>query len=194
MLIRSLMTSPAVTVSGDTPVGDALRLLDEHRITALPVIDRDGRLLGVVSEADLLRDAVPVDAPAGIAPLRLSTVTPARRIDELMTNLVISVDADADVDEAIDLMTSTMVKSLPVVLHGRVIGVISRSDVVHLLATRDRRIRDEVLVLLRGECDDCGVDVRDGVVTVTGATSDHERRLAELLAGAVAGVVAVHVR
>jgi CBS-domain-containing membrane protein len=124
----------------------------------------------------------------------LSTVTPARRIDELMTNLVISVDADADVDEAIDLMTSTMVKSLPVVLHGRVIGVISRSDVVHLLATRDRRIRDEVLVLLRGECDDCGVDVRDGVVTVTGATSDHERRLAELLAGAVAGVVAVHVR
>jgi CBS domain-containing protein len=194
MLIRSLMTSPAVTVSGDTPVGDALRLLDEHRITALPVVDRDGRLLGVVSEADLLRDAVPVDAPAGIAPLRLSTVTPARRIDELMTNLVISVDADSDVDEAIDLMTSTMVKSLPVVLHGRVIGVISRSDVVHLLATRDRRIRDEVLVLLRGECDDCGVDVRDGVVTVTGATSDHERRLAELLAGAVAGVVAVHVR
>ncbi len=194
MLIRSLMTSPAVTVSGDTPVGDAMRLLDAHRITALPVVDRDGRLLGVVSEADLLRDAVPVDAPAGVAALRLSTVTPARRIDELMTNLVISVDADADVDEAIDLMTSTMVKSLPVVLHGRVIGVISRSDVVHLLATRDRRIRDEVQVLLRGECDDCGVDVRDGVVAVTGATSDHERRLAELLAGAVAGVVAVHVR
>jgi len=94
MLIRSLMTSPAVTVSGDTPVGDAMRLLDAHRITALPVVDRDGRLLGVVSEADLLRDAVPVDAPAGVAALRLSTVTPARRIDELMTNLVISVDAD----------------------------------------------------------------------------------------------------
>ena len=58
MLVRDVMTSPAITVAPRTSVKDGLRLLDRHRVTSLPVVGADGHLLGIVSEADLLKDAV----------------------------------------------------------------------------------------------------------------------------------------
>jgi CBS domain-containing protein len=90
-------------------------------------------------------------------------------------------------------MWSTMVKSLPVLEHGRVAGMVSRSDVVHLLAGRDDRIRTEVRELLQAESPDWQVDVRDGVVTVVGPADPHERKLADVLAGTVRGVIAVRI-
>ncbi len=193
MLIRDLMTAPAVTVRPDTTIQEALRLLDAHLITTLPVVGPHGELTGIISEADLLADAVLVDVPAGSS-VRLSTPGARRRVGEVMTRLVVSIGTDADVGEAVDLMTSTMIKSLPVIEQDRVVGVISRSDVIHLLATRDQRIRGDVADLLHTESADWAVDVHDAEVVITGPTDEHQRKLAEVIAGSVQGVVAVHVR
>ena len=193
MLIRDLMTAPAVTVTALTPVGVALRLLDDLKITALPVVDTTGALVGIVSEADLVQDAS-LDDRAPKAAVRTTTDTPPRRIADVMNHLVVTVDADDELDVAIDLMSSTMVKSLPVLEHARVIGMISRSDVVHLLAGRDDRIRAEVSEVIQAENPDWQVDVDDGVVTVTGPADPQERNLAGVLAGTVRGVIAVRIR
>jgi CBS-domain-containing membrane protein len=186
------MTAPAVTVSPDTTIQEALRLLDDHQITTLPVVDRHGALTGIISEADLLADAGALDVPAGSS-VRLSIPGAPRRVGELMTRLVVTVSVDGDLDEAVDLMTSTMIKSLPVIENDRVVGVVSRSDIIHLLATRDQRIRRHVTDLLHDESDWL-VDVYDAEVVITGPDGEHERKVAEVLAGSVPGVVAVHVR
>lgn len=84
-------------------------------------------------------------------------------------------------------------KSLPVLLHDRVVGVISRRALLHALATRDQRIRSGLNALLRAESKDWCAEVRDGVATVTGPVDDDQRRIAEALAGTVPGVIAVQV-
>lgn len=193
MLIRNLMTAPAVTVTAETPIGTALRLLDDQKITAMPVVDKNGVLTGIVSEADIVQDATLLNDRVPIAAIRTTTETPPRRVADVMSYLVVTVDADDELGVAVDLMWSTMVKSLPVLEHGRVAGMISRSDVVHLLAGRDDRIRTEVRELLQAESPDWQVDVRDGVVTVVGPADPHERKLADVLAGTVRGVIAVRI-
>jgi CBS domain-containing protein len=194
MLIRDLMTTPAVCVTAATSIGQALRLLDERKITAMPVVDAAGIVVGIVSEADLVQDASLLDDRVPTATVRTTTDTPPRRIADVMSHLVATVDVDDELDVAIDLMWSTMVKSLPVLDHGRVIGMISRSDVIHLLAGRDDRIRAEVREIIQTENPAWQVDVHDGVVTVTGPADPHERKLAGVLAGTIRGVVAVRVR
>ncbi|MFI7065249.1 HPP family protein [Kribbella sp. NPDC050124] len=194
MLIRDLMTTPAVTVTAETSIGRALRLLDDRKITAMPVVDKSGTLAGIVSEADLVQDAALLNDRVPVAAVRTTADTPPRRVADVMSYLVAAVEADDDLEVAIDLMWSTMVKSLPVLHKGRVVGMISRSDVVHLLAGRDDRIRAEVSDLLYTEGPDWYVEVHDGVVTVTGPSDAHERKLADVLAGTVKGVIAVRIR
>jgi CBS domain-containing protein len=193
MLIRDLMTAPAITVTAETPIGTALRLLDDRKITAMPVVDATGVLAGIVSEADLVRDAAPLDDRVPMAVVRATADTPPRRVADVMSHLVVSVDADDRLDAVIDLMWSTMVKSLPVTTGGRVTGMISRSDVIHLLAGRDDRIRAEVRELVHAERPDWQVEVRDGIVTVIGPADPLEHGLADLLAGTVRGVIAVRI-
>ncbi|MEI8406496.1 MULTISPECIES: CBS domain-containing protein [unclassified Kribbella] len=194
MLIQELMTAPAVTVTGETPIAAALQLLDTHRITAMPVVDRAGHLVGLVSEADLVGDAELIHDRVPIAAVRMTGPSPVRRVAEVMTHLVVSVRPDDDLDTAIDLMRTTMIKSLPVLDDQKVVGMLSRSDIIHLLAGRDQRIRGDVSELLTTENPAWTVEVHDGTVTVTGPTDPHERRLAEVLTGTVRGVVAIRVR
>ncbi len=189
MLIREVMTAPAVTVTAETTIHEALRLLDHHTITTLPVVDPNGELAGIISEADLLPDAATLDPQ-----VRMSSAGAPRLVGDVMTRLVVSMNADDDLDEAVDLMASTMIKSLPVTLHRRVVGVVSRSDIIHLLATRDQRIRADVAGLLRAESGGWQVDVHDAEVVITGPADDDQRKVAEEIAGNVPGVVAVHVR
>ena len=195
MLVREVMTTPAITIASGTSVHDVLAVLDQNRITALPVVDDHGDVIGVVSEADLVRDAVLPDVRTHMTPLHLKETPPARRVDDVMTRTVLTVSADSDLVDAVDIMTSTVVKSLPVVDDDhRLVGGVCRRDVVHLLARRDDSIRQEVADLVRTEGADWIVDVSDGVVRVTGPVGEKERRIAEVLAGCVSGVVAVQVR
>jgi CBS domain-containing protein len=193
MLVHEVMSTPAITVAPMTTVRAALRLLDAHGITAMPVVAHDGEILGVVSEADLVRDAVHPDTRTHMMPIRITEWAPARAVGDVMSTYVLTVSSDADLADAVDLMTSTVVKSLPVVDNGKVVGVVSRKDVVHVLARRDDHIRAELDDLVRSDGADWEVEVRDGVVQVTGPVDEHERRVAEILAGSVAGVVAVRI-
>ena len=190
MLIRDVMTAPAVTVSPRMSVKEALRLLDEHRVTSLPVVDGDGHILGIVSEADLLRDRVPLDVRVQIL-ARGAVQEPPNHVEEVMSTHPMTVSTDADLRDAVELMTSTAVKSIPVVDRGRVVGVVSRSDVVHLLARSDEGIRDEVEDLLRSAGLDCELEVDAGRVRMMNLEDPSMWRVAEVLAGSVAGVVSV---
>jgi CBS domain-containing protein len=194
VLIRELMTAPAVTVTGETPIAVALQLLDTHQITAMPVVDRSGALIGLVSEADLVGDAELIHDRVPIAAVRMTGPAPVRRVAEVMTHLVVSVHPDDDLDTAIDLMRTTMIKSLPVIDRQQVVGMLSRSDIIHLLAGRDQRIHTDVTDLLASENAAWTVEVHDGTVTVRGPADPHERRLAEVLTGTVRGVVAIRIR
>ena len=194
MLIRDLMTTPVVSVTSETPISTALRLLDDQKITAMPVVDPSGAIVGIVSEADLVQDAALMNDRVPAAAVRMTVDSPPRRVAEVMSHLVATVQVDDDLDSALDLMWSTMVKSLPVMEHGRVVGMISRSDVIHLLAGRDDRIRAGVRDLLDAEQPDWQVEVHDGIVTVTGPMDDHQRKLAEVLTRTIPGVVGVRTR
>ena len=135
MLVRELMTDAAVTVSRETTVEEALRILRDHRITALPVVSVEGKLRGIVSEVDLIRDRVEPDPRAHeVVPLR-SQVSPPAYVGDVMTPMVVAVTEDSDVLDAVVLMSDLAVRSLPVLDEAkRVIGIISRSDVVRQLA------------------------------------------------------------
>lgn len=193
MLVRDVMTSPAITVAARTSVKDGLRLLDRHRVTALPVVAPDGHLLGVVSEADLLRDAVRHDERTHLIPHEHSEAQP-RSVEDVMTTLSMTVAPDSDLSDAVEVMTTTAVKSLPVVQEGHVVGVISRSDVVHLLARGDELIQAEIDELLRSAGLEYQVDVEDGHVLLEGPPDPHQQKVAEVIAGSAQGVLSVRFR
>jgi CBS domain-containing protein len=193
MLVKEVMTAPAITIHAHMTVKNGLRLLDEHRVTSLPVTDTQGNLLGIVSEADLLRDAVRHDDRRHMVPHEEAAGGPVR-VEDVMSTHAVTVTPDTDLSEAVELMTSTAVKSLPVLEAGRVIGVVSRSDIVHVLARSDEHICAEVDELLRSAGFECEVECEDGVVRVTGADDPAKQRIVEVIAGSVSGVIAVRLR
>ncbi|GAA5613201.1 CBS domain-containing protein [Streptomyces platensis] len=182
--VADLMTPEAVVVQRGTPFKEIARLLDEYDITAVPVLDENDQPVGVVSEADLLRRQ--------IAKLGATTA------EAIMTSPAVVARPGWSVVEAAKTMEKKRVKRLPVVDDsGRLIGVISRSDLVQLFLRRDRAIQEEVLeeVLTRtlGVAPSAvTVEVSDGHVTLTGSL---ERKslvpIAVRLCESVDGVVEV---
>jgi CBS domain-containing protein len=194
MLVADVMTREPVTVARDRSVKDALALLARYAVTALPVVERDGRVVGVVSEADLIREQVPADPRAHLLPSS-PTPPPARLVAEVYTPHAITVRRHDDLAAAVELMTSTGVKSLPVVdEEGVVVGIVARSDVVRMLARADEAIAAELDDTFRSlGRRDWLVTVADGVVEVAGPASAADRSLAEVVARTIGGVVEVHV-
>jgi CBS-domain-containing membrane protein len=191
MLVQDVMSSPAVTVRADESVIGALRLMDEHHVTSLPVVGRHGQIVGIVGEADVLRHRVLHDPRAHMLPHRDLTA-PAARVAQVMGR-ALTVDPRMDLNEVVELMATTEVKSLPVVEEGMVVGVVSRSDVVHLLARQDGQIRNEVMCLLTEADLHCDVEVRDGIVSLLALDNPLAAPAAKALSAAVAGVAAVQV-
>lgn len=190
MLVQEVMTSPAVTVNADTATKAALRLLAMHRVTSMPVTDDDGALLGVVSEVDLLPDLVRKDPRTHMLPPQPPAERP-NRVGDVMTTRTMTVAPDSDLSDAVEVMITTAVKSLPVVQAGRVVGVVSRSDVVRVLARADEQICADVDGLLRSAGIEADVDVNDGIVRVWAIADPTQARVAEVVAGSVTGVIAV---
>ena len=145
MKAGEIMTSPAVSVGPDATVAEIAALLFERRISAVPVVE-DGRLVGIVSEADLLhRHEIGTDGTAHSAPwwLRLFAAdrsiedyikSHARRARDVMTPEVVSVAPDTPAAEIADVLEARRVKRVPVVEAGRLVGMVSRSDLVAALA------------------------------------------------------------
>ena len=189
MLVHEVMTTPAVTVAPGTSLKQAIRLLDDHEITAMPVVDDAGHLVGVVSEADVLRDSVLADRRVHERLVEISGRTVHLVVTDVMTHLPIHVSPDDDVAEAVELLVSTQVKSLPVVRDGRVVGVVSRRDVIAVVARQDELIEAEIDEQLRQAGVECTVDVDDGMVLLGGAESADSLRIARVIASRVPGVV-----
>lgn len=195
MFVRDVMTRDPATVTGDCGIKQAVTILADRGISSLPVVDDEGRICGVVSEADLIREAFPPDPRSHVLPPHDLTRTRPVWVEQVMTPHALTVHETTDVADAVEVMTSTAVKSLPVLDDdGRLVGVLSRSDVVRALARSDAMIAadiDAVLTALGHE--DWLVEVHDGVVEVSGPGDLAQHSLAHVVARAVPGVGEVHV-
>jgi CBS domain-containing protein len=196
MLVREVMTSRAVTVTRDTSVKEALALLERHRITAAPVLDAAGRIEGMVSEADLIRELLHPDQRTHERPTPSEWHDLPRVVGDVMTTHPVTVAPETDVAAAVELMTSLGIKSVPVVdRHHRVSGMLSRSDVVRVLARSDDEIESRVdAVLAEVGLTDWLVTVTDGEVQLSGPEGSSQQRTARAVAESVPGVVSVQVK
>ncbi len=194
MLVHEVMTSPAVTVGPEASVKQAVRTLDDLQITSMPVVDESGHLVGVVSEADVLRDTLPPDRRVHEQLVELTAPPVHLRVTDVMTHLPVTVSPDEDLSRAVELMVDTQIKSLPVVTFGRVVGMVSRRDVIAVLARVDVLIEAEVDDALRLAGVECTVEVNDGIVHLRDANGPDSLRIAQVIASRAAGVVGVSVR
>ena len=195
MLVREVMTREPVTVSPETSVGDALNLLNEHSITSVPVVSDDAVIVGVLSEADLLVGQVLPDARSSmILPSADEALEARGTVGAVMSPRPMTVTEETDVAAVAKMMTATGFKSLPVVdARHRVVGVVSRRDIVRMLARPAAEVEQELTALFRSLDKDWTVTVQDGHVTITGPTERRDRSLAMSAASTVPGVVKVHI-
>lgn len=193
MLVREIMTSPAFSIHETSPLDEALRLMAERKVTALPVVQDGDRLIGVLSEIDLLRRAVEPDRRAHALPVRESAPLP-ETVAEVMTPGPRTTTENADVADLITLFTNSSFKSLPVVRGETLIGVISRSDVIRALWRRDEDLLADLQAVFRDYGQDgWTITVRSGSVEVIGTGTARERDIASAIAHSVLGVRRVHV-
>jgi CBS domain-containing protein len=191
MLVHEVMTSPVVSVHAEMSLKRAIELLDEHQITAMPVVDERGHLCGVVSEADVIREVVPIDRRVHEHSVEIVGPTVQLAVGDVMSRLPLTVSPDDDVSRAVELLVDTQVKSLPVVGFGRVVGMISRRDVIAVLARQAALIEAEVDEALRLAGVECTVEVLDGIVHLRDAEDADSLRIARVIASRAAGVVGV---
>jgi CBS domain-containing protein len=203
--VRDVMTRRVVSVREDASFKEMADMLRRTRISAFPVLDSANRVIGVVSEADLLvKEAVQATGTSVIAALRhvreadkATGVTAA----DLMTRPAVTIGPDASVAEAARIMYDRRIKRLPVIdAAGRLLGVISRADVLAVFSRPDEEIRDEIAhkvlpAALIGRSKDFEVTVRDGIVTISGQPQSEQATRALLdEVRHVQGVVAVRDR
>ena len=202
MKISDVMSRSVVTATPNMQLKEALELIVRHRVSGLPVVDPDGALAGIITEGDLLRRAE--IGTAGKSPGWLACLvapgrsaldyvrTHARKVRELMSREVITVAAGAPLEDAISLMQAHHIKRLPVVENGRLIGIVSRADVLRALLTclssqSNVTASDaEITGHIRAEISKQGwlprlnihVNVRDGVIELRGVIPDDRERTA----------------
>jgi CBS domain-containing protein len=211
-----VMVRDVVTVRPETDAADAIKLLAEHDLSALPVVDGQGQLVGIISEADFIH-RVEIGA-AKHRPWLLESLTGSttlaedfakshgKKVGEIMTTEVVAATEDASLAEIAGLFERHRIKRVPIVRAGKVVGVVSQSNLIQALASvvrlgeptddTDRRIRDELLFRLKQQnWTDFGsrnVTVSGGIVHLWGLiNSDTERHALTALAEGVPGVSSV---
>ncbi len=132
MKAKEIMTPNVIRVREDNTIEDAARLLARHHITGLPVVNSDEALVGLITEYDLISKQ-------------------GHHVSEIMSRSVISVTADTEVEAVAHLLTSQHIRRVPVLEDGRLVGIVSQSDLVRQIA-------------MRWVCDVCGEMVRSRVV------------------------------
>lgn len=196
------MTVGAATVGPEGSIADAARIMLEHRVSGLPVVDSQGALVGIVTERDLLRRAEIgterkrprwLDVWVGTGELAEEYVRAhGRRVADVMTRNVVSVDTDTPLDEVVTLMERDGFKRLPVLRDGRIAGIVSRANLVLALSRRlietspapgdDLAVRKHILdeIAEKGWTPSAiiQVDVSDGVVELSGTVLDERVRQA----------------
>ena len=195
MRAADFMTIGAATIRPDASIREAARIMLDHRVSGLPVLDEGGNLVGIVSEGDLLREAARgEDTPRHWleivaepeSPGRAARLAPALTVREVMTAAVVTISASTPVREVVELMQQHGIKRVPVLEGERVIGIVSKADLLRGLAreaelmpgasAEDYALRARVLEALRSEARDgwssINVLVQNGAVELRGAMSD----------------------
>lgn len=214
MKAHDVMVRDVVSVGPDTDIAEAIQLLSDNDISALPVVDSDRTLIGILSEADLLgRNDL-----AHPRPWWIETLLPAskladefakahgKKVEEVMSTNLITADEDTPVSEIAAVLERHRIKRIPIVTDGKLVGVVSRSNLIQALASSkpapaekkqtDRAIRLELLDRLgKQHWTDFGsrnIIVEDGVVHIWGLVgSESERKALTALAEEVPGVASV---
>ena len=150
MKARDVMTSAIISATGDTPVRDIARLLLQNHISAIPILDRSGAPVGMVSEGDLIgRDETQRNARhewwlallaegESLSPDFLSSFRhPERVANDIMSRPVVTVGEDIDTGEIARLLAAHRIKRVPVVRNGQVIGIVSRENLLRTLVSED---------------------------------------------------------
>jgi acetoin utilization protein AcuB len=133
MLVKERMTSPALTVTPDTTFQDALKLMRDHRFRRIPVVDHEGKLIGIVSERDLLH-ASPSPATS-LSVWEVNYLLWKLKVADIMTHHVITISQDAPIEDAANLMVTRKIGGLPVVNNAcQVVGVITETDIFKAFA------------------------------------------------------------
>ncbi|MFJ9712729.1 CBS domain-containing protein [Streptomyces sp. NPDC101234] len=203
--VRDVMTPAAVAVGRTAVFKEIVERMDQWRVSALPVLEGDGRVIGVVSEADLLPKEELWDSdPDPFAPSRqLPDLAKATAVsaEELMSTPAVTVHAGATLAEAARIMALRHVKRLPVVnAEGLLEGVVSRGDLLKVFLRPDNDLADEIRrdvvdILFPAPVEPVHIVVTDGVATLTGRVREPDRiPLAVRLVRAVEGVVSVDCR
>jgi CBS domain-containing protein len=192
--VGDVMTREVVTISPDTPFKRIEQLMNEHNISALPVVDPEGGVVGVVSEADLLlRTEAEVSERHGWTrdARDRRTKAHAQTAAGLMSTPAVSVTPDMPLAAAARLMRQRSVKRLPVVELGRLVGIVSRADVLTTYLRTDADIRSDVVEgIVRGSMwldpSTFDVEVDDGAVRIHGEVD--RRSDVEILINLILGV------
>ena len=215
MQVRDVMTEKVVSIGVDEATLKAARVMLQNKVSGLPVVDADGHLVGIVTEGDFLRRGElgtqrrrPKWLEFLVGPGRLADEyvhASGRRVREVMTDSPCTVSEDDTLDKVVDLMERRRIKRLPVMRDGKMVGIISRSNLMHALvslardagtpAGDDWAIREAILAALQQQGWALGVEVvvKNGVAELWGTVmDDRERRACIVAAENVAGVTQVH--
>lgn len=206
MKAKDVMTSPVVSVAPESSIVEAVRVMLQRHISGLPVIDKEGRLVGIVTEGDFLRRAEtgtqrrrPRWLEYLIGPGRLAdeyTRSHGRKVHDIMTPDPLTVSEDTSLDEIVGTMEKRRIKRMPVMRGDQVVGIVSRANLVHALAgvarevkpgaASDEAIRSRIMTELAGQTWAptalINVIVRDGVVDLWGTITDERERQAIIVA------------
>jgi CBS domain-containing protein len=207
LTVRDVMTAPVVTVRRDTSLKDVARLLIDNGMSGVPVVDPAGAVVGVISEGDFLvkeQGATEVrhrrlarllgESPTTIAQLEK---VDARTAGEAMTSPALTIAPTRSIRDAAAIMTSHQVNRLPVIDHGRLVGIVTRADLLRAFLRSDdeltRSISDDVLrKVLWVDPSAFDITVINGEVTIVGHVE--RRSSAEIIEATirmVPGVVTV---
>jgi CBS-domain-containing membrane protein len=214
MKAGNVMTRRVMSVGPDDSVVRAVRMMLQNHISGLPVVEPTGELVGIVTEGDFLRRTEIDTQHHGprwieflLGPGRLATDyvrASGRKVSEVMTRDLKTISADTPLEEVVSLMERHHVKRLPVVENGKLIGIVSRANLLHALASiatdvperphDDQTIRERLLTELEGQpwAPRINVVVKDGIVELWGTITDERERAAFVVAAEnVPGVKAV---
>ncbi len=216
MKAEDVMTRGVISIEPDATVLQAARLMLQHRISGLPVIDKDGRLVGVLSEGDFLRRRETKTERRRsrwleflMGPGRIAAEyshTHGSKVSEVMTTEVHSVNDATPLEDIVDLMERNRIKRVPVLCGGELVGIITRSNLVRAMvslartaqapAEGDTAIRERLLAEMQKEqwapVATTNIVVHDGVVELWGAIIDERQREAlKVAAENIPGVRAV---
>lgn len=215
MKIKDVMTRRVITVPPDTPIHEAARLMTQHRVSGLPVVDGTGRLVGIISEGDLILRQKPREVGGwwrvffddGERLAREYRKAVGTTVGEVMTKAVISVSPDLPLSSAASILDKRHVRRLPVVSNGTLLGIVSRGDLVKALAAAppagmsvpDAQLVTEMRARMAREPWADGhavvVQAREGRLSLLGFVGTHEEKAAlETMARAIDGCRGVDSR